>query len=84
MAALDREFKFYQKNKQDLLAKYENKFIVIIGHQVVGAFDDHMEAIESTRKKHKLGTFLVQRVTRKDKVHQFHSPLFSKDTKESA
>ena len=81
MALLDREYEFYKKNKESLLPKYENKFIAIVGHEVVAAYDNEIEAVETTMKKHKLGTFLVQKVTKKDEVYHFHSPIFSKKSK---
>ena len=80
MAALDREFEFYQKNKKTLLAKYENKFIVIIGHEVIGVFDGQMEAIEHARKDHELGTFFVHHVIEDDEAY-FYSPLFPQNKK---
>ena len=51
MAKLDKEFEFYRKNKEALLSKYENKFIAIVGHDVVGAYDDEMEAVRTTMKE---------------------------------
>ena len=80
MAQLDREFEFYRANKESLLSKYENKFIVIVGHEIIGVFDNEMEAINHTRKIHQLGTFFVQHVVKNDEVH-FHSPMFSKNAK---
>ena len=84
MEALDKEFEYYKENKEILLSKYENKFIVIVGNEVVGVFDDNMKAIRQTMKNHKLGTFLVQQVTKEDEVHRFYSPLFSKKNAKSA
>ena len=80
MAKLDKEFEFYRKNKEALLSKYENKFIAIVGHDIVGAYDDEMEAVRTTMKKYERGTFLVQKVTKEDEVVQFYSPSLSKDS----
>ena len=68
MAALEREYNFYKANKQELLKKYENKFIVVHGDKVVGCFDQHREAVDTFQKKYALGTFLVRRVQRHDKI----------------
>ena len=70
--ALEKEFKFYQDNKEKFLVEYEGKFIVIKGNEVIGVFKDRLEAIEKTKQKHELGTFLVQEVV-KDDVLVFHS-----------
>ena len=72
MAALDKEFKYYQDHKEHFLSKYEGKFIVIKGEEVIGVFDDRIAAIEETKKTHELGTFLVHEVARDD-VQMFHS-----------
>ena len=68
MAALDQEYEFYKKNKEKLLPMYENKFIVIVGEEIIGVFDDDIEAVESVRKKHRPGTFLVQRVCQEEEI----------------
>ncbi len=70
--ALEKEFKFYQENKKKFLAEYENKFIVIVEWEVIGVYDNRMEAINETRKSYDLGTFLVQHIV-KDDVLVFHS-----------
>ena len=58
---LEKEFKYYLEHQDELVKNYNEKFIVIKGNQVIGAFDLELEAIEETSKKHKLGTFLVQK-----------------------
>lgn len=79
MAELDREFEYYKANKDSLVSQYEGKFIVIVGHKVIGAFDDRMEAIKNARKDHELGTFLVQHVKKEDDVAFFHSRVSFKN-----
>ena len=74
MAQLDKEFEYYRVNKKDLLSKYEDKFIVIVGHEIIGVFDDDIEAVESARKSHSPGTFLVQYVCEEEEVLYYHSP----------
>ena len=68
MATLDREFEFYQDNKERFLSEYQDKFIVIKGEEVIGVFEDQMEAVEETRKKHQLGTFMVKEVVENDTI----------------
>lgn len=43
--ALEREFRFYQKNRDDFLSKYKGKYIIIKGEEVLDTYDDRMEAI---------------------------------------
>ena len=68
MSSLNTEFKFYKQNKSDLLAKYEGKYVVIVGESVVGSYDSYQEAVTVTAKTHKPGTFFVQLVTAEDEV----------------
>lgn len=68
MPSLDTEFQFYKKNKPDLLVKYEDKYVVIVGESVIGSYDSYQEAVTITAKTHKPGTFFVQLVTAEDEV----------------
>ena len=72
MDQLDKEYQFFKDNKESLLAQHEGRFVVIKGEKVIGVFDDRIVAIEETRKKHELGTFLVQHVLKKSDMF-FHS-----------
>ena len=55
------EFQYYLEKQDQLIKKYNGKFVVIKGRRVIGNYDSEIEAIEKTAKKHELGTFLVQR-----------------------
>ncbi len=56
----ETEFKYYIDNQKELVEKYLNKFVVIIGDQVIGAYDSLQEAISVTEKDHKPGSFFIQ------------------------
>ena len=58
---LEKEFKYYLDHQDELVKKYNGKFLVIKDCKVIGIFDTELEAIEKTTEKHKLGTFLVQK-----------------------
>jgi hypothetical protein len=60
---LEKEFKYFIDNKEHLVNKYNNKYIVIKNEKVIGVYDSDIEAIEKTAKHEKLGTFLVQKCT---------------------
>jgi len=61
MEKLEKEFKYYLEHQDELVKKYNGKFIVIKNREVIGVFDSELEAIEKTAEKHELGTFLVQK-----------------------
>jgi hypothetical protein len=58
---LEKEFKYYLDNQDELVKKYNGNFIVIKNQKVIGAFRTELEAIKKTSQKEKLGTFLIQK-----------------------
>ena len=60
-SVLEKEFQYYLDNQEELVKKYNGKFIVIKGSEILGAFDSELEAYEETSKTHELGTFLIQK-----------------------
>lgn len=61
MDSLEKEFEYYLEHQDELVKKYDGKFIVIKGGEVIGEYDSPLEAVEETSKKYELGTFLVQK-----------------------
>lgn len=61
MEKLEKEFKYYLEHQEELVKKYNGKFIVIKNREVIGAFDSELEAINTTSEQYELGTFLVQK-----------------------
>jgi len=57
---LQQEFEFYLAHQDELVKKYDGKYIVLKGQKVIGVFDDELSAVTETQKSHELGTFLVQ------------------------
>ena len=72
---LAKEFRFYLDHQDEMVEKYEGKFIVIKDGIVLGDYDDELNAVTETRKAHELGTFLVQRVSPGNAAYSqtFHS-----------
>ena len=72
---LDKEFRYYLDNQSELVRKYNDRFIVIIGNKVVGDFDDFEQALFLSAKKYKPGTFLIQECTEGEEAYTetFHS-----------
>lgn len=58
---LAKEFQYYIDHQDELVRKYNGKYIVIKGTAVLGAYDNELEAVTQTSKDHELGTFLVQK-----------------------
>ncbi len=57
---LDTEFQYFKDHQDELVAKYNGKFIAIVGTKVIGAFDTELEAYLTMKKDHEVGTFLIQ------------------------
>jgi len=60
--SLEKEFKYYVDHQDELVKKYNGKFIVIHGENVLGAFGSDLEAYTEAKKKYDVGTFLIQKV----------------------
>ncbi len=57
---LKKEFEYYLSHQDELVKKYNGKFIVIIDNAVIGSYDTQLDAYNETKKNYKLGTFLIQ------------------------
>jgi len=57
--ALEREFEYYQKNMAEIREKYLGKEVVIVGEQIIAAYDGMEEAYTETVKTYKPGTFMI-------------------------
>ena len=72
---LKDDFEYYLDHQSEFAEKYEGKYIVIKNRRVLGTYDDEMEAVEKTARKHELGTFLVQECSSDpdSTIETFHS-----------
>jgi len=61
--ALEEEFRYYTEHQDSFVKKYNGKVIVLKGNEVVGVYDSDIEAYIKAQEQHKLGTFLIQRVS---------------------
>ena len=71
---LEKEFKYYIDHQNELVNKYNGKFIVIKGCTVIGAYDSDLKAIEETSEKEESGTFLVQEC---EPGKESHTPMYN-------
>ena len=60
---LEKEFKYYLKNQDELVKKFDGRFIVIKENKVLGDYSSEIVALSETRKSHELGSFLIQQCT---------------------
>jgi hypothetical protein len=75
---LKTDYEYFVKNKDKFLNEYPNKFIVIKNKQVIGVYEDQVEAFTETTKEHEPGTFIVQLCSAGfDDVQVFRSRVIS-------
>ncbi len=60
MTRLEEELNYYIENQDELVKKYEGKYLVIKDKKVVGVYDSELEAYNDAKSKFKAGTFLIQ------------------------
>ncbi len=72
---LDKEFKFYKDNQEQLVSEYDGKYIVVVGTEVVGVYNTQLEAYFGAKDKYELGSFLIQLCTSGEESYTqvFHS-----------
>ena len=73
---LEKEFQWYLDNQEELVKKYDGRFIVVKDKEVIGEYDALGPAIDETvAKGYKMGTFLVQKCSPGDQDIRavFHS-----------
>ena len=75
---LEEEFAFFEENKASLLEKYSGKFIVIVGNDVVGAYDTQADAYSGAIKDHPPGSFFIQHALpdSEQQIHRFASLVY--------
>jgi hypothetical protein len=72
---LDKEFKYYMDHQEELVKKFDGKFLVIRDETVEGAYNNQLEAYTEAKKKYEVGTFLIQHCSAGEEnySHSFHS-----------
>ncbi len=72
---LTQEFEYYLAHQDEIVKKYDGRYVVIKDREVIGAYADQLEAIRETQKEHDAGTFLVQLVSSGETEYSqnFHS-----------
>jgi len=57
---LEKEFNYYKENQDELVKRYKDKFLVIVGEEVVEVHNSELEAYTEAKKKYEPGRFLIQ------------------------
>ena len=59
---LNKQFRFFNDHKDELLEKYQGRFVVIHDEEVVGSFETERDAYVYCVQHFKIGTFFIQQV----------------------
>ena len=65
---LEKELKYFEDHKEELLKHYENQFVLIKDDQLIGAFTTEAEAYAAGVQRFGNQPFLIKRVTREQEV----------------
>ena len=72
---LQKQLNYFKSNQDELVKKYDGKFLVIKDQKIQGVYDTEIEAYTDAKNKFELGTFLIQQcLTGQESYTQtFHS-----------
>jgi hypothetical protein len=75
---LEKEFAYYLDHQTQLVEKYNGKFLVIKGEEVIGVYDAEDTAFFESEKIHEAGSFLIQLCEPGDSAYTqvYHSRVF--------
>jgi hypothetical protein len=60
MTTIEQQFQWYRDHQDELVGKYNEKFIVIKDEKVIGVYNSDKDAYIEASKTNELGTFLIQ------------------------
>lgn len=74
---LENDFKYYLDNQEELVKKYNGKFLVIKDQSIIGVYDTKQAAYDDATSKFQIGTFLIQFCLSGEQSHTqtFHSQV---------
>ena len=62
-AMLDREFQTFQEHKQNLVKNHKGKFVLIKDDEIIGIFENELDAVKQGNEQFKDSHFLVNEIT---------------------
>ena len=78
IGTFDISKEYYKENKNDLLKKYKDKYIAIIGKKIVDSDKDFSELIKRVYKKYGYKNIYIPFVEEKEKIVNIPSPILIK------
>ena len=57
---LEKEFQYYLEHQDELVLKYNNKFLLIKEESILGVYDSKQDAYDFVSQKNELGNVLIQ------------------------
>ncbi len=70
MPVLEEELAYYNQHRAELLSKYEWKFLLIKGSELIGSFENAEAAYQAGLQRFGNTPFLIKQVLREEQVHQ--------------
>ena len=61
---LKKEYEYYLEIREELAKKNDGKFVAIKGQEVLGIFDDYLQAANTVYIAHEKGTVLMQEISK--------------------
>ena len=68
--AIDKEWRFYQSHKTELLKKYRNKYVAIHNNEVIGVGDDSAKLMNKVWAEYGQVPILFHRVVEREPVYR--------------
>jgi len=59
-----KEYEYYVRIREDLAKKNDGKFVAIKGQEVLGIFDDYLQAANTVYIAHEKGTVFMQEISK--------------------
>ncbi len=73
---LEKEYEYFEKNKDRLISEHQDEYVVIVGEEIIGFYVTQEEAITEAQKQYTPGEFLVQKCSpESDQIMRFHSRI---------
>ncbi len=63
-APLEKEYEHYLEIREELAKTSDGKFVAIKGQEVLGVFDDYLQAANTVYIAHEKGTVLMQEISK--------------------
>jgi hypothetical protein len=76
---LEQEAETYERHREELLAKHEDKFVLIHGDQILGIYETERDAIHAGRRQLGHVPMLVKQIERVETLITFGGGLLGPD-----